>query len=270
MGHGKGMCLVVGDNVSKARILAIRHLAGFSRNFQERDRQGPDPRLPNGGTFPPLDVYQFIWDRTRMVRKDFVLQNFVGTGGNCDARAVRCHERICRWHAMCEHQLSHIPEFMNAQSQQNIQELGQTMKTLNQLYDDSLGRACVEVPDEHGHETRSDWLQLRAGCAADTVQGARPVDYDGVPLVNDGSSGRLLPPTTAAGHGTNEPEMRGLYILLTIDNDGGMEVLKYVARLYRDRPHIYHSPPVQLALAIYKVSFRACSVASCLCSSTFI
>lgn len=63
-----------------------------------------------------------------MIRKDFTLQNYVGTGGQCDARAVRCHERIARWHAMCEHQLSHIPEFVTMQSQQNIQELGQTMK----------------------------------------------------------------------------------------------------------------------------------------------
>ena len=47
-----------------------------------------------------------------MIRKDFILQNYVGTGGNCDARAVRCHERIARWHAMCEHQLSHINEFV--------------------------------------------------------------------------------------------------------------------------------------------------------------
>jgi len=49
-------------------------------------------------------------------------------------------------------------------------------------------------------------------------------------------------------------EMRGLYILLTIDNDGGMEVLKYAARLYRHRPEVYHSKPVQLALDIFKVS----------------
>jgi hypothetical protein len=96
--------------------------------FKERDRQGPDPRFPQGQTPPPLEVYQFIWDRTRMIRKDFTLQNYVGTGGKCDARAVRCHERIARWHAMCEHQLSHIPEFVTMQSQQNIQELGQTMK----------------------------------------------------------------------------------------------------------------------------------------------
>ena len=112
----------------KRPYLEILGANSLSRRSKERDRQGPDPRFPQGQTPPPLEVYQFIWDRTRMIRKDFTLQNYVGTGGQCDARAVRCHERIARWHAMCEHQLSHIPDFVTMQSQQNIQELGQTMK----------------------------------------------------------------------------------------------------------------------------------------------
>ena len=177
-----------------------------------------------------------------MVRKDFVLQNYVGTGGKCDARAVRCHERIARWHAMSEHQLSHVPDFVKAQSQQNIQELGQTMKTLNQYYDDSLNRSLVEVPDDdnNGAETRTDMTGYDHGCSFDDVQGKPPVDYDGTPLrieaaSGDGASSRVLgkAQVSSAHHGTAEPEMRGLYILLTIENDGGMEVLKYAARLYR-------------------------------------
>lgn len=79
-----------------------------------------------------------------MIRKDFTLQNYVGTGGQCDARAVRCHERIARWHAMCEHQLSHISDFVIMQSQQNIQELGQTMKVNKWTV---LSCTCVFVDD---------------------------------------------------------------------------------------------------------------------------
>jgi hypothetical protein len=194
-----------------------------------------------------------------MIRKDYTLQNYVGTGGKCDARAVRCHERIARWHAMCEHQLSHIPDFVKAQSQQNIQELGQTMKTLNQLYDDSLRRATVEVPDDDGNETRTDLSGFTNGCSFDAVQGKNPVDYDGTPLENDSNSPsvelRLVGKRAAQDpyRGTAEREMRGLYILLTIDNDGGMEVLKYAAHLFQRRPELYHSAPVQLALSIYKV-----------------
>ena len=98
--------------------------------MMDRDRQGFDPRFK--AVPEPLEVYGFIWDRTRMIRKDFILQNYCGSGGECDASAVRCHERIARWHLMAEHQLSHIPDFVVAQSQQNIQELGQAMKSLNQ------------------------------------------------------------------------------------------------------------------------------------------
>jgi hypothetical protein len=193
-----------------------------------------------------------------MVRKDFILQNYVGTGGLCDARAVRCHERIARWHCLCEHQLSHIEDYVRMQSQQNIQELGQTMKTLNQYYDDSLGRSLVEVPDEHGNETRKDFVSFRHGCEFDYVQGKNPVDFDGLILSNDDSltekAKRLIGTNFGSfHHGTAETEMRGLYILLTLDNDGGMEVLKYAARLYQKRPHVYYSVPVQLALSVFNV-----------------
>jgi hypothetical protein len=229
----------------------------------ERDRQGPDRRFPQNQTPNSLDVYQFIWDRTRMIRKDFILQNYVGTGGECDARAVRCHERIARWHAMCEHQLSHINDFVVMQSQQNIQELGQAMKTLNQYYDDSLGRATVDVPDKEGKETRSDMKGFAHGCDSDVCQGGTPVDYDGTPLNNSADPSSSLAGNRLVGkvavnsptRGTAEPEMRGLYILLTMNNEGGMEVMKYSARLYRERPEIYNSRPVQLALSIFKVCY---------------
>ena len=207
-----------------------------------------------------------------MIRKDFILQNYVGTGGNCDARAVRCHERICRWHALSEHQLAHIDQFAIAQSQQNIQELGQTMKTLNQFYDDSMNRSVIEVPDENGKETRVDMGNLSHGCTSDKVQGNSPVE-DGIPLSNPSTpeaiNRRLIGKhaINSPARGTAEPEMRGLYILLTIDNDGGMEVLKYAAKLFKERPAVYHSRPVQLAMSIYKVSSRA--VGTCTFTSFF-
>lgn len=188
-----------------------------------------------------------------MIRKDFILQNYIGTGGSCDARAVRCHERIARWHAMCEHQLSAIPEFVTHQSQQNIAELGQTMKTLNLYYDDALGRSMIEVASEDSAN-----LVHQQGCVSDIVMGNSPVDFDGRALSNTpnaedvsrriiGSNGMKSPT-----HGTAEPEMRGLYILLTMNNEGGMEVLKYSGRLCVQRPEVFYSRPVQLALSIFQ------------------
>ena len=222
----------------------------------ERDRQGIDPRFnPNGETIcpPPLEVYQFIWDRTRMIRKDFILQNYTGTGGKCNAFAVRCHERIARWHSMCEHQLSHIPDFITMQSQQNIQELGQTMKTLNMYYDDADGRGIVEEDGVGGNNIVTN--SIVHGCSSNIIMGVNPKDYDGTPLVNDSSStsvAKRIIGQASNTNGTAEPEMRGLYILLTINNDGGMEVLKYSARLSEQNSSIFNSRPVQLALKVYK------------------
>jgi hypothetical protein len=161
---------------------------------------------------------------------------------------------------MCEHQLSHIPDFAKMQSQQNIQELGQTMKTLNQFYDDAMNRSLVEVPDENGKETRLNLTNFSHGCSADSVHGNDPTDFDGSALNNTANgpsvTKRLLGKHAVSqpNHGTAEPEMRGLYMLLTINNDGGMEVLKYAARLFKDRPAVYRSRHVQIALSIYKAS----------------
>jgi hypothetical protein len=135
------------------------------------------------------------------------------------------------------------------------------MKTLNQYYDDSMGRAYIEVPDDEGRETRTLLDNFSHGCKSDACQGVNPVDYDGSPLNNTADvtslpSQRLIGKgaVNSPSRGTAEPEMRGLYILLTMNNDGGMEVMRYTAVLYRERPEIYHSKPVQLALDIFKVS----------------
>ncbi len=131
------------------------------------------------------------------------------------------------------------------------------MKTLNQFYDDSMGRALLEVPDETGRETRTNLAEMAHGCGTESVQGQSPVDYDGTTMVNDTTNvtNRLIGAhaVTSGHHGTAEPEMRGLYILLTIDNDGGLEVNKYASRLFEERPEVYQTKPVQLALSVYKV-----------------
>ena len=248
----------------------LERVCGYLEEWvMERDRQGVDKRWAQQPSDipPPLDVYQFVWDRTRMIRKDFILQNYIGTGGRCDARAVRCHERIARWHAMCEHQLSHVPDFVTHQSQQNIAELGQTMKSLNNYYDDSLGRSLIEVDTSN---IQSERLAANAaeggtatsahpqGCASDIVMGKSPIDFDGSTLANDAKSADISSRiiggngVKSASLGTAEPEMRGLYILLTLNNEGGMEVLKYSGRLCVNKPAIFYSKPVQLALSIFQ------------------
>jgi SAC3/GANP family len=241
----------------------LERVCGYLEEWiMERDRQGPDPRYDQQNqtrTPLPLDVYQFIWDRTRMVRKDFTLQNYVGgKSGHCDARAVRCHERMARWHCLCEHQLSHIPEFQSQQSQQNLQELGQTLKSLNQYYDDTMCRSLVEVADEKGNEQRvgSEASSNNHGCRESTIQGPTPVDYNGNTIEPKASDQCFVGTSTSSSHGTAEPEMRGLYILQTMMNeaDSGLEITRFALNLLQNRPEVYYSAPVQLALTIFKVS----------------
>jgi hypothetical protein len=105
-------------------------------HVMEKDLEGPDPRF-NDDTPPEIDVYLFVWDRFRMIAKDFILQldssdgnsqmggsilglTFLLRCGQTDSSAetvservyidrlcVECHERMCRWHIMMEHHMSH-------------------------------------------------------------------------------------------------------------------------------------------------------------------
>lgn len=125
-----------------------------------------------------------------------------------------------------------------------------------------MNRSTVEVPDENGRETRHDLSGFSHGCSANSVQGKEPLDFNGTDLKNSDSgsnvSQRIIGKHAVKqpAHGTAEPEMRGIYMLLTMNNEGGMEVLKYAAKLFQERPEVYHSKPVQLALEIFKVSPR--------------
>ncbi|GMI05691.1 hypothetical protein TrVE_jg12852 [Triparma verrucosa] len=222
-----------------------RTLSFIEEYVMERDRQGVDDRTAAPHTVPdPMDVYQFVWDRTRMIRKDFILQNYTGSsGGKNDASAVRCHERIARWHICVEHQLSHIEDYVVKQSSQNITELGQTLKSLNQFYDDPEERHLLDV--------ESPTAQHRHGVQMDHPAGINPTDFEGdvlTPQDDETVSTRIIGNKSSPNAGTNEAGMRSLYILLNLDNDGGMEVTKYVACLKR---HIFDSPEVQFALRVF-------------------
>ena len=132
------------------------------------------------------------------------------------------------------------------------------MKTLNIYYDDSLRRSVVEEPEYVNKDGKTFH-----GCQNDQVQGPMPVDFDGTLLNAEMNPNRIVGTTNAnkINHGTAEPEMRALYILLTMDNDGGMEVLKYAGALCVENPMVYKSKPVQLALSVYTVSIFA--IVSC-------
>ncbi|KAF4146384.1 SAC3/GANP family [Phytophthora infestans] len=159
--------------------------------IMDLDQCGLDPRFQTPRIPEPIELYNFCWDRFRMIRKDFVLQNYRGAGGRVHPIALDIHERIARYHVLSEHELIEVQSFV---AQQNMEQLGQTLKSLNELYDES-------------HKV--------------------------------GDPAYLSP---------FEAECRAYFILCTLDNGRGMDVLKYVKNLSR---HILESPHMKFAMRVF-------------------
>ncbi|TYZ66413.1 hypothetical protein PybrP1_001309 [[Pythium] brassicae (nom. inval.)] len=106
----------------------------IEQEIMDRERGGVDPRLNPPRVPDVIELYNFCWDRFRMIRKDFVLQNYRGAGGRVHPIVLDVHERVARYHILSEHELVEVPSFV---AQQNMEQLGQTLKSLNELYDES-------------------------------------------------------------------------------------------------------------------------------------
>ena len=125
----------------------------------------PPSRFDN--TPPPLEVYNFVWNRTRMIRKDFSLQNFVG--GNHHAVCTEVHERVVRYHACMASQMVAEENFV---SQQNTEQLGQTLKSLKEFYDAAAaeGEGYANEAELRGYfllanlRSKGEWLGYVEGC----------------------------------------------------------------------------------------------------------
>ncbi|DAZ93548.1 TPA: hypothetical protein N0F65_006536 [Lagenidium giganteum] len=160
-------------------------------NIMDREVLGPDPRFSTPREPELIELYNFCWDRTRMIRKDLVLQNYRGGGGRVHPIVLDIHERIARYHILSEHELCEVTSFV---AQQNMEQLGQTLKSLNELYDESnkLGDPAYQSPFE--------------------------------------------------------AECRAYFILCTLDNGRGLDVLKFVKGLPKP---ILDSPQVKFAMKVF-------------------
>nr|CCA14720.1 conserved hypothetical protein [Albugo laibachii Nc14] len=170
----------------------LRHTQLYlEQEIMDRETLGLDERFDPPRAPEPIELYNFCWDRTRMIRKDFTLQNYRGAGGRVNPIALDVHERIARYHIMCEHELCQISSFV---AQQNMEQLGQTLKSLNELYDEAIKTGDVR------HKS---------------------------PF---------------------EPEFRAYFILCTLDNGRGLDVLKFVKGL---QSTIMNTRHVQFAMKVF-------------------
>lgn len=94
------------------------------------------PRDPDDAQFAA--VQPFLWNRTRAVRQDFIVQSDTGPV------AIACHERIARYHILCLHWKGGVHAEAWSE-QQELEQLRKTLRSLIEYYDDQrvLGHTCA-------------------------------------------------------------------------------------------------------------------------------
>ncbi|KAK0560419.1 actin cytoskeleton and mitosis protein [Tilletia horrida] len=116
--------------------------------------------LPRTITSPNFALVQpFLWNRTRAIRQDFIVQ------GDQGALAIECHERIARLHILCLHARGG-PGAEKWSEQQELEQLRKTLRSLIEFYEDrrqasySTGNASV-APNEAEFRAYNLLLHLR-------------------------------------------------------------------------------------------------------------
>ena len=96
-----------------------------------------DPRDPQFAVVQP-----FLWNRTRAIRQDFIVQSDRG------AIAIACHERIARYHILCLHWKGGVDAEAWSE-QQELEQLRKTLRSLIEYYDDQrlLGHTYPNEPE---------------------------------------------------------------------------------------------------------------------------
>lgn len=112
------------------------------------------------------NVQGFIWNRTRAIRQDFIVQ------GQAGALTVECHERIARWHILSLHwkggsidangqPRTELPKDRDPWSeQQELEQLAKTLTSLNEFYDDLRLTTGKSNPSPNEAEFRAYHLIL--------------------------------------------------------------------------------------------------------------
>ncbi len=76
----------------------LKTIAYIESSIMNKYNEGVDPRT--GEVPAKMDVYLYIWDRYRMIAKDFTLQQYALPLSNV---WIECHERMARWFIFMDH-----------------------------------------------------------------------------------------------------------------------------------------------------------------------
>ena len=104
----------------------------LKQNILDIDLDGPDQRFIESELIPGpqdrallSDIHSFIWDRTKMITKDFSMQGIAF--GNSHPMAIKFFEECARYHIWVEYELG-PSDNLNSRSNERL-------KTLNEFYD---------------------------------------------------------------------------------------------------------------------------------------
>ena len=105
----------------------------MKQNILDIDLDGPDQRFIESELIPGpqdrallSDIHSFIWDRTKMITKDFSMQGIAF--GNSHPMAIKFFEECARYHIWVEYELGPSDNL-------NSRNLNERLKTLNEFYD---------------------------------------------------------------------------------------------------------------------------------------
>ena len=98
-------------------------------------------------------VQPFLWNRTRAIRQDFIVQSESGP------ITIECHERIARYHILCLHWKGG-PGAEGWSEQQELEQLRKTLRSLIEFYDDRR-RSGQSSPNEAEFRAYNLLLHLR-------------------------------------------------------------------------------------------------------------
>lgn len=110
----------------KALLKSIRYIENYIMN---KANEGFDARCNEVPT--NLFVYLFVWDRYRMIAKDFTLQQ---SAVALSSVWVECAERMARWFILMDHKMQGNEDYVGGHAQQNGEQLNNLLKTLHGYY----------------------------------------------------------------------------------------------------------------------------------------
>lgn len=160
--------LLIPQNI-RTPVTLLRTVRYIENEIMQKDEQydsrfDEKPKHDFGGVAPRIHIYLFIWNRFRMIAKDFSLQ----TGRVAvDEAWIECHERMCRYLVLMNHSMLQEDEFNAGHHQQNEELMNNIFKTLSGIYEDE-SLSHLEMPNKA--EFVSYFVLLQLGNSGESMK----------------------------------------------------------------------------------------------------